>query len=107
MFKITNSLLGRTAVNQLPDLPNTEIPEIVVSFFENNVSKLISTLPIINPSYNQLPNGSLILNINQFLPPAISDLSSLLKSSKKSSPNDQISFEILSRITPHLINYIH
>ena len=113
MFKIINSLLGHTVDNQLPnlpdtdlpdlpDLPETDLPTIVASLFENKVSKLISTLPIINPSYNQLPNGSSIPNIDQFLPPTISDLSSLLKSSKKSSPNDPIPFEVFSRISPHL-----
>ena len=107
MFKITNSLLGRTVVNKLPDLPDTDLPEIFASFFENKVSNLISTLPITSPSYNQLPNGSSIPNIDQFLPPTISDLSSLLKSSKKSSPNDPIPFEVFRRISPHLINYIH
>ena len=86
--KRSYSLHGRTIVNQLPDLPDTDLPAIFASFFEKKVSKLISTLPRYYQSILQ-PTSERFINIDQFLPPTIFDLSSLLKSSKKSSPTIQ------------------
>ena len=98
-FTICSKLLGRNKKKTLPDFP----PDTLSSTFDDNFHhKLTSSLSNL-PRYTTLITPTMPTHsLNAFAVPSMSDIGTLLKATKSSSPLDTIPLSLLHEITESL-----
>ena len=98
-FTICSKLLGRNKKKTLPDFPPDTLSSTVDDYFHHKLTRTLSNLPryttLITPT---MPTHSL----NVFSVPSMSDIGTLLKATKSSSPLDPIPLSLLHEITESL-----
>ena len=97
-FTICSKLLGRNKKKTLPDFP----PDTLSTFDDHFHHKLTSTLSNL-PRYTTLITPTMQTHsLNVFSVPSMSDIGTLLKATKSSSPLDPIPLSLLHEITESL-----
>ena len=98
-FTICSKLLGRNKKKTLPDFPPDTLSSTFDAYFHHKLTRTLNNLPryttLITPT---MPTHSL----NVFSVPSMSDIGTLLKVTKSSSPLDPIPLSLLHEITESL-----
>ena len=98
-FTICSKLLGRNKKKTLPDFPKDTLSSTFYDYFHHKLTSTLSNLPLyttlITPT---MPSHSL----NIFTVPSMSDIGTLLKATKSSSPLDPIPLSLLHEIIESL-----
>ena len=98
-FTICSKLLGQNKKKTLPDFPPDTLSSTFDDYFHHKYTSTLSNLPryttLITPT---MPTHSL----NVFSVPSMSDIGTLLKATKSSSPLDPIPLSLLHEITESL-----